>query len=66
MSVVGLYAGVAGLELGFKEAGFQSLLLADKDEHCQQLLKARFPQTTIAGDVANLSRFPEGTSIVTA
>ncbi|MER8480732.1 DNA (cytosine-5-)-methyltransferase [Mesorhizobium sp. M1163] len=66
MSVVGLYAGVAGLELGFKEAGFKTLLLADKDEHCQQLLTARFPNTTVVGDVANLSRFPEGTTIVTA
>jgi DNA (cytosine-5)-methyltransferase 1 len=66
MSVVGLYAGVGGLELGFKAAGFGTALLADKDEHCQRVLGKRFPGTDIRGNVADLDRLPVSTTIVTA
>lgn len=66
MAVVGLYAGIGGFELGFQAAGYEPLLLADKDEHCRKVLAARFPNVRIEGDVADLSELPRGTRVVTA
>lgn len=66
MSLVGLYAGIGGFELGFQAAGFHPLLLADKDEHCRRLLGSRFPGVVIKGDVADLEKLPRGTRVVTA
>src|SRR5687768_11813132 len=66
MAVVGLYAGIGGFELGFQAAGFEPLLLADKDEHCRQVLSAHFENARIEGDVRDLGELPSETSIVTA
>jgi DNA (cytosine-5)-methyltransferase 1 len=66
MSLVGLYAGIGGFELGFQAAGFKTSLLADKDEHCRQVLSNRFPGAEIVGDVAHLEALPAGTTVVTA
>jgi DNA (cytosine-5)-methyltransferase 1 len=66
MAVVGLYAGIGGFELGFQAAGYEPLLLADKDEHCQKVLAVRFPKARVEGDVRDITALPRGTSIVTA
>lgn len=64
--VVGLYAGIGGFELGFDELGHQSLILADKDEHCQLVLEKRFAGAEIKADVADLLEIPAAARIVTA
>ncbi|MDQ8754732.1 DNA (cytosine-5-)-methyltransferase [Sphingosinicella sp. LHD-64] len=66
MKVAGLYAGIGGFELGFQSAGFETLLLADKDDSCRTVLSTRFPGAAIAGDVSSLSELPAGTTVVTA
>lgn len=66
MALVGLYAGIGGLELGFQAVGMQASLLADRDPDCQRLLSARFPDARIAGDVASLDCLPPNTRVVTA
>jgi DNA (cytosine-5)-methyltransferase 1 len=66
MAVVGLYAGIGGFELGFQAAGFEALLLADKDPFCRQVLAARFTDVDVRADVADVTSLPRGTSIVTA
>lgn len=65
-SVVGLYAGIGGFELGFEELGHRSLILADKDEHCRLVLKRRFANSKIDADVADLAEIPATVRIVTA
>jgi DNA (cytosine-5)-methyltransferase 1 len=66
MAVVGLYAGIGGFELGFQAAGFEPVLLADKDEHCLKVLEARFAKVRREGDVGAIDSLPENTTIVTA
>lgn len=65
-SVLGLYAGIGGFELGFSAHGHGPLALADKDEHCRSVLIKRFPDVDVYADVADLNKIPPGTRIVTA
>lgn len=65
-SVVGLYAGIGGFELGFDELGYHPLVLADKDEHCRLVLEKRFARAKIEADVADLTEIPTAARIVTA
>jgi DNA (cytosine-5)-methyltransferase 1 len=66
MSIFGLYAGIGGFELGFRAAGYEAALLADKDLFCRQVLTARFPNACIRGDVADITELPPDASVVTA
>jgi DNA (cytosine-5)-methyltransferase 1 len=66
VSIVGLFAGIGGLELGFAAAGLRTSLLAEIDPAAAAVLKVRFPEAEILGDVADLTSLPEDTSIVTA
>jgi DNA (cytosine-5)-methyltransferase 1 len=66
VSVVGLFAGIGGLELGFAEAGLQATILAEIDPAAAAVLKVRFPEAQISGDVSDLTSLPGDTSIVTA
>lgn len=65
-SVVGLYAGIGGLELGFHDVGHRALVLADKDKHCRLVLKKRFAGAKIEADVADLTEISAEARIVTA
>ena len=65
-SVVGLYAGIGGFELGFDGLGHRPIALADKDEHCRMVLAKRFPTAKIEADVADLAEIPPSARIVTA
>ncbi|MFN3727370.1 MAG: DNA cytosine methyltransferase [Allosphingosinicella sp.] len=66
MAVVGLYAGIGGFELGFQAAGFDTLLLAEKDPYCRQVLAEHFGKVELAADVADVKALPADTSVVTA
>lgn len=66
MRLAGLYAGIGGFELGFKAFGAEAELLADKDDACQVVLKKRFPDTAVVGDVAEIGELPSTVDIVTA
>ena len=66
MNVTGLFSGIGGLELPFRDVGDRTLLLCDNWQSSQAVLRARFPDVPIHDDVATLSALPSGTDVVTA
>lgn len=61
---VGLFAGIGGLELGLQKAGYSTVLLAENFEPAREVLKARFPDARLTGDVRSISRLPSGIEVV--
>lgn len=66
MKVVGLFAGVGGLELGLSRAGHDCLMLSENWPLAARVLAAHFPQAPNAGDVALLRALPRETELVAA
>lgn len=67
LNVVGLFAGIGGLELGFERAGpFKTILFSENDISAAQVLRARFPTIRNEGDVREIDKLPYGTDVVTA
>lgn len=66
MTLAGLYAGIGGFELGFKALGAKAELLADKDDACRVVLRERFPDSAVVGDVGEIGELPSTVDIVTA
>jgi DNA (cytosine-5)-methyltransferase 1 len=66
MSVTGLFSGIGGFELAFKEAGFEPDLLVEVDDCAAAVLKARFPGTELRSDVMDLIDIPKGTQVLTS
>ncbi len=66
MKVVGLFAGIGGLELGLARAGHDCLLFSENWPLAARVLAARFPDTPNAGDVASLRALPGETELVAA
>ena len=66
MRVVGLFAGIGGIELGLQNAGHETLLLCEKDPQARAVLEARFPSVPLHDDVATLDVTPRGTDLVAA
>lgn len=58
-TVVGLFSGIGGLELGLHEAGFVTASLCEIDEDARRVLRARFPDVTIHEDVLKLDGIPK-------
>jgi DNA (cytosine-5)-methyltransferase 1 len=54
ISVAGLFAGIGGIELGLRKAGFESELLCEIDPAAQRVLKHHFPGVRIVDDVRDL------------
>lgn len=65
LSVVGLFAGIGGIELGMHQAGHRTILLSEIDPTAQAVLTARLPDVPLVGDVRELILLPE-TDVVTA
>ena len=63
--VVGLFAGIGGIERGLHLAGFESALLCEIDAAAQRVLGHHFPGVPIAHDVRELDALPE-TEIIAA
>ena len=51
MKAGSLFAGIGGFDLGFERAGFDVAWCVEKDEHAQKVLRARFPNAQIYGDI---------------
>lgn len=66
MNVVGLFAGIGGIELGLEAAGHRTLLACEIDPAARAVLKAHFPALKLHDDVRTLSRLPKGTELVAA
>ncbi|HEX8067042.1 MAG TPA: DNA (cytosine-5-)-methyltransferase [Thermoleophilaceae bacterium] len=56
--MIGLFAGIGGIEVGLDGAGHDTVLLCDHDEAAQAVLLARFPEIPVVGDVREIVRLP--------
>ena len=66
MSVVGLFAGIGGFELGLAGAGFRTSLMCDVLPESRAVLQARLPDADYHDDVKTLRSLPQGTKVVCA
>ncbi|WP_330251177.1 DNA (cytosine-5-)-methyltransferase [Nocardia sp. NBC_00565] len=64
--MVGLFAGIGGLELGLGDHGWHTELLCEIDPGAQAVLAARFPGVPLQGDITRLRALPAGTELVAA
>ena len=64
MKVVGLFSGIGGLELGFQAAGFTSTLIAESNPLCQAVLRARFPDVELVGDIRDIVSLPASDALL--
>jgi DNA (cytosine-5)-methyltransferase 1 len=64
-SVVALFAGIGGIEVGLSRSGFHPELLCEYWAPARSVLKHRFPGVPLAGDIEELRSLPAA-EIVTA
>jgi DNA (cytosine-5)-methyltransferase 1 len=65
LRVVGLFAGIGGIELGLHRVGHLSVLLNEIEPGAQAVLRARFPGIELTRDVCDLRSLPD-VDLVTA
>src|SRR5262249_8291333 len=58
LTVTGLFAGIGGLEQGFRQAGHVSCMLCELDPLARGVLKRHFPDAEITADITNLRSLP--------
>lgn len=58
LDVVGLFAGIGGIEIGLSEAGHRSTFLCEIDNAAQTVLEARLEGVEIQSDVRTLEGLP--------
>ena len=66
MNIVGLFAGIGGIEYGFYSHGHKSSLLCEIMPEAESVLKERFQDADIFQDVCKMEAIPNGTDILTA
>ena len=66
LKVVGLFAGIGGLELGLQRGGHHATLLVEHAPAAAHVLRRRFPDTKIDADVRDLVGLPPATELVVA
>jgi DNA (cytosine-5)-methyltransferase 1 len=59
LAVVGLFAGIGGIELGLHRAGHHTQMLCEIDEGAQQVLRTQFPGVDVVGDVRDIDCLPD-------
>jgi DNA (cytosine-5)-methyltransferase 1 len=59
LSVVGLFAGIGGIEVGLHQAGHETVLLCEVERSAQQVLLEHFPGVPLVGDVRELVSLPD-------
>lgn len=64
--IVGLFAGVGGLERGLHRAGHRTSLLCENDPVAVEVLRARFPGIVLHEDVCTLDNVSAETSLIVA
>lgn len=66
LRVVGLFAGIGGIELGLAGAGHEAELLCEIEPAAVSVLEERFAGTKKQHDVRAMKAFPKGTELVAA
>jgi len=61
---VGLFSGIGGLEKGFENAGFETVMMSEVDPYCRAVLRERFPKQQIFGDIMQLRTLPRAEAVV--
>jgi DNA (cytosine-5)-methyltransferase 1 len=64
-SVAALFAGIGGIEVGLERAGFHTQYLCEWWEPAQSVLRRRFPEVPLVGDVEDVEVLPPA-AVVTA
>jgi DNA (cytosine-5)-methyltransferase 1 len=64
--VVGLFAGIGGIELGMSRAGHQTLELCEIDAGARAVLQERFPHATLTPDITTLTDLRADATMITA
>lgn len=64
--VAGLFAGIGGLERGLERAGHRTTLLCENDVGASAVLRARYPDVRLHGDIRTLAALPRGTTLLSA
>jgi DNA (cytosine-5)-methyltransferase 1 len=64
LRVVGLFAGIGGIERGLARAGHETLLLCEIEPGAQAVLRAQFPGLRLEGDIRGLHDLPPETECV--
>lgn len=59
LRVVGLFAGIGGIEVGLSEAGHESVLLCELEPAAKRVLTSRLPAVPLHADVTHLAELPE-------
>lgn len=59
LRVIGLFAGIGGIELGLHRAGHKTKLLCEIDEAARAVLAAHFPRIPLVGDIREIDRLPD-------
>jgi len=57
MKHLGLFEGIGGFSIAAKEAGWQTVAMAEKEPYCRAILKQHFPDARIIKDVRDVYRF---------
>jgi len=56
MKAISLFSGVGGLDIGFERAGIETVLQAEQDPWCLEVLARHWPQTERVTDVRDVLR----------
>ena len=64
--VAGMFAGIGGFEVGFAEAGHETVYLCENDQCATTVLRHRFPDTQLEADISNLNTIPKNVEVVCA
>jgi DNA (cytosine-5)-methyltransferase 1 len=66
LRVVGLFAGIGGMEVGLGSAGHRTIRLCEKDLAARAVLEQQFPGVPIDEDICQIERLPPETDLVAA
>jgi DNA (cytosine-5)-methyltransferase 1 len=58
LRIVGLFAGIGGIELGLHQSGHDTVLVCEIDPAASLVLAERFPDVQLAEDVRSLTELP--------
>ncbi|WP_168800999.1 DNA cytosine methyltransferase [Peteryoungia ipomoeae] len=57
-SLISLFSGIGGFELGFQSQGFKAEVCCEIDPNAQAVLRKRFSEATLMSDVADITKLP--------